>query len=71
MESSGLLYLAEACLQLLHDDARRSFLARAGAQQVAERFTANSAVGLIGRALLLLYETRGNTQIKRASKDYR
>jgi L-malate glycosyltransferase len=42
VESPEPSRLAEACLQLLHDDARRSSLARAGAQLVVERFTANS-----------------------------
>jgi glycosyltransferase involved in cell wall biosynthesis len=41
VESSEPSDLAKACLQLLQDDPRRCFLARAGAQLVTKRFTAN------------------------------
>ena len=68
VESSGPSYLAEACLQLLHDDARRSFLARAGAQQVAERFTANSAAD---RLVALYYSCMKREEIHRSREPVR
>ena len=48
VESSEPSFLGEACLQLLHDGARRSLLARAGAQLIAERFTAKRTADQLG-----------------------
>ncbi|MGB2889221.1 MAG: glycosyltransferase [Candidatus Acidiferrales bacterium] len=59
--SSAPSDLAEACLQLLHDDVRRNFLARAGAELVAKQFTADRTADRVAELYSSLYEARAKT----------
>lgn len=58
VESSEPSALAAACLELLHDDKRRILLARAGAEVIAKKFTADRSADQVAQLYRSLSDVR-------------
>ena len=69
VESSEPSALAAACLELLHDDTRRILLARAGAEVIAKKFTADRSADQVAQLYRSLCEVGENIEVESAGRD--